>query len=274
MFNKLCMLSVILLALSCVSSLFGQSTEAEIKARLKGRPLYLRGFWDDDELKFDATGKLTSTSGVVSFTLSGFEFKYAHLKRDKLILEGPRIVTKFAQDVPERVGLNSDIHLEIAQPANGDFGPALDRIFADGLPALAPSLPSYWQAFARCHLTEPTSAADCSLYPSKSQMQVSKPQMPESCEDFPLPRGTKFVPAKFSDYARGVPYSAHNVHSVVRFVITREGLPSALMIFQPYGLGQDERALESVAQWRYAPAMKDGKPVECEIRADVEMEVF
>jgi len=55
------------------SCLFAQKAEADIKARLVKKPLFLRGQWGSDKLAFDAAGHVQGASGLTSFTLAGVE---------------------------------------------------------------------------------------------------------------------------------------------------------------------------------------------------------
>jgi hypothetical protein len=140
------------------SPLHAQSSESDLKARLMDKPLYLRGCWRDDKLHFDAAGQIKGNSSPVTFTLSGFELRTVHLKQDRLVLEGRRIGLELRDNKQQRVPLNvvknpgqpedEPMHIEIAASPSGDYGPALDVIFANGLAELSPSLPSYWKAYA------------------------------------------------------------------------------------------------------------------------------
>ncbi|WP_433967588.1 hypothetical protein [Tunturiibacter gelidiferens] len=138
----------VIFASSLFPSLHAQSTEADIKAKLKDKPLYLRGFWREDDLHFDSTGQLIGKSGTVTFTICGFGLKAIDLKLDKLILDGTRVGLELSGDRKKRVSLNKHMHIEIAASPNGDYGPALDAIFADGLDRLVPSLHTYWKSYA------------------------------------------------------------------------------------------------------------------------------
>jgi TonB family protein len=40
------------------------------------------------------------------------------------------------------------------------------------------------------------------------------------------------------------------------------------------GLGLDAKALEAVRQWRFHPALKDGKPVDVQISVEVEFHLY
>jgi hypothetical protein len=145
-------LLVLLSACALVRPLCAQSTESDLKARLMDKPLYLRGCWRDDTLHFDSTGLLKGNSSPVTFTLSGFELQTLHLKQDKLVLEGRRVGLELRDNKQQRVRLNvgkvnrpedESVHIDIAASPSGDYGPALDVVFTDGLAELVPSLPSY-----------------------------------------------------------------------------------------------------------------------------------
>lgn len=44
-------------------------------------------------------------------------------------------------------------------------------------------------------------------------------------------------------------------------VVDEEGLPRKVKVVRPLGVGLDEKAIESVQQWRFLPARLNGKPV-------------
>jgi len=68
----------------------GGITEEELKQRLVGKALYLRGGYLDNSLSFDEHGKLTGHSPQGSYTLSGLEIERVHLTKHKVQLEGAR----------------------------------------------------------------------------------------------------------------------------------------------------------------------------------------
>jgi TonB family protein len=52
-------------------------------------------------------------------------------------------------------------------------------------------------------------------------------------------------------------------------VIDQQGLPQDIAVLSPLGFGLDERALQSVSQWRFKPATKDGEPVKVQAQVEV-----
>jgi TonB family protein len=40
------------------------------------------------------------------------------------------------------------------------------------------------------------------------------------------------------------------------------------------GLGLDEKAIEAVRQWRFQPALKDGRPVDVQITVEVQFHLY
>lgn len=66
------------------------------------------------------------------------------------------------------------------------------------------------------------------------------------------------VEPEYSDEARRARF---NGSVLLRLVIDANGLPTRLEVLRSPGLGLEERALRSVAQWRFRPGTRDGKAV-------------
>ena len=56
---------------------------------------------------------------------------------------------------------------------------------------------------------------------------------------------------------------------VLELAVDEQGRPTGITVISPLGFGLDERAQSAVEKWRFAPGMKDGKPVK--ILATVEV---
>lgn len=79
------------------------------------------------------------------------------------------------------------------------------------------------------------------------------------------------VDPEFSEEARKAKFSG-NVQ--VALIVDAQGLPKNIRVERGVGMGLDEKAVEAVRQYRFKPAMKDGKPVPVEIYVEVNFQIF
>ncbi len=266
--------------------LHAASTLPDLKARLLKKPLYLRGLWRDDSLQFDARGMLIGSSGPTSFTVAGIEITRVELKPDRLELEGRRIGVVFPGGKAERVVLKGksdwgdsyEMRLQVAAPANGDYSPALDAVFATDLADLVPSLPIWWQTFAKKSLV-----AEPDISPRLSSGQTTpalnaamttpdvSTTVPRVGGQITPPKVLSMQAPKFSAYARAL-----KVHGncLIYLQVDEQGSPSKLAILRPVGLGLDEQALLAVQSYRFQPARMNGKPVRVEMNVEVNFDIY
>jgi protein TonB len=57
--------------------------------------------------------------------------------------------------------------------------------------------------------------------------------------------------------------------SLLFAILNERGEVTEIRIVRPLGAGLDERAVEAVRKWKFAPATKDGKPVPIKINIEV-----
>ncbi len=60
----------------------------------------------------------------------------------------------------------------------------------------------------------------------------------------------------------------------VSLLVTEEGLPAEVKVVRGLGYGLDEKAMEAVRQYRFQPAMKDGRPIAQHISVEVMFQIF
>jgi len=86
----------------------------------------------------------------------------------------------------------------------------------------------------------------------------------------PVPIHT--VDAEFSDEARRAKYQGIVIISII---VDRNGVPQNPRVVRPLGMGLDEKALEAIKQYRFKPAMKDGKtPVPVMINVEIDFRLY
>src|SRR5215470_1794398 len=61
---------------------------------------------------------------------------------------------------------------------------------------------------------------------------------------------------------------------VLGLVVGPDGRPRDMKVLRSLGLGLDEKAIEAVKNWRFDPAVKDGKPVSVYISVEVDFRLY
>ena len=79
------------------------------------------------------------------------------------------------------------------------------------------------------------------------------------------------IDPEFSEEARKAKFSG-NVQ--VALIVDEHGLPSHVRVERGVGMGLDEKAVEAVRQYKFKPAMENGKPVPVEIYVEVNFQIF
>jgi TonB family protein len=258
-------------------ALRAQTTQQAIEARLKDHPLYLRGQWAPNKLQFDLAGTTSSPAISAPFTLCGVNVRQVKLTRNTLVIDGDRVGLEFENDNPRRVSFDTNIQIAIIGSHGADYGPALDKIFADGLPALVPDLPFYWQKYAQAHLlapSSPTSSASLGLLAPAASSASGKPA-PQILKMLPpnghLPKILENPEPEFTTAAKILQYRGT---SLVHIIVKADGTVGEPFIVHPAGLGMDEEALRAVARYRFKPATGgDGAPVAVELNIEINFEL-
>ena len=79
------------------------------------------------------------------------------------------------------------------------------------------------------------------------------------------------VDPEFSEEARKAKFSG-NVQ--VALIVDANGSPSHVRVERGVGMGLDEKAVEAVRQYKFKPAMENGRPVPVEIYVEVNFQIF
>jgi protein TonB len=79
------------------------------------------------------------------------------------------------------------------------------------------------------------------------------------------------VEPEFSEEARKAKFMGV---VTVNLVVDTKGLPENVRVIRGVGMGLDEKALEAVRQYRFKPAMENGKPVPVQVNVEVNFQIF
>lgn len=221
-----------------------------------GRALILRCFCADNNLAFDAAGKLAAIGKTTDWTLAGFNLQKVERKAPgTLQLEGVRVAIRFVPDRKEfERHPQNDVKIRITLPEAADarrMDEAMAGIFSVGIdPALQRSMPPYWQHYFNPKLEWPRDELDGqSIYafygPSKPGA-ASAPSVEHRVD---------------SGYTNEAQHDRVRGTVQLRLVVDTNGQARRIAISQPLGYGLDEKAVESMAKFRFHPATDAGKPV-------------
>jgi TonB family protein len=258
------------LLLSLPAALPAQSNQPSLEGRLIHKPLYLRGMWRNDTLRFDGSGKLLTPSETTSFTLAGVDISRVQVQGDGLILDGRRMGLELEQkDARTRVPLQVDrddepVHIEIALAPGADYTRALDAIFSDDLGSLTPALPDFWQVYATHNFLAP--GAGLPLHTEKQEKALDKPISKGGKDSIVKPTLARSVGPQITPAAATLQYKAT---VIISLIVERDGVPSHLQILRPAGLGLDEQAIAAVRQYIFTPATQKGRPVPVDLNIEV-----
>ncbi|HKS75246.1 MAG TPA: energy transducer TonB [Terriglobales bacterium] len=61
---------------------------------------------------------------------------------------------------------------------------------------------------------------------------------------------------------------------ILGLIVDAEGKPREIRVSRSVGLGLDQKAIDAVRQWRFEPAMKDGRPVAVQISVQVSFRLY
>src|SRR5579864_3550769 len=119
------------LFLASAAAAMGADTQTNgqaIAERLIGKQLFLRGFWANDNLKFNARGQIeVSAAETVPFTESGIDVRSVRVNGNSLRIEGQRMALEFLPDdeirrVPAKTETETGaISMEIEGDGSGNF---------------------------------------------------------------------------------------------------------------------------------------------------------
>lgn len=222
-----------------------------------GRALFLRCFCAENNLAFSGQGKPAATGKVTDWTLAGFNLQKVERKGPELLqLEGVRVAVKFIPDRKEfERHAQADEKVRITLPDAGDakrMDEELAKVFAVGIDLpLQQSMPAYWRHYFDAKLEWPKDdLTGQTLYGFVGQQAKGSAVVPPSVEHR-ADSGTTNAAQK--DRVRGVVQ--------LRLVVDANGDARRIAVAQPLGYGLDEKAVETMAKFRFHPATDAGKPV-------------
>ena len=264
------------------------SASDDVGDRLKStyveKVLTLRHFYKGDHLVFQPDGALIGVADIGPWTLDGQIFvKNIELREHALHILGRRVCLAFAsgtppyRDVLESLAESNakdkdklaeafqkktvEIEIELAQESRdlSDVTSAMQSVFLSPDESIRNFVPDFWRDYFDQIEGQPRSVHHTTEKVYFVNGEVS------------VPRAISAPNPGFSEDARRAKYQGT---MTVSLVVDASGRAQDIEITSPLGLGLDENAVESVRQWTFEPARKEGKPVPVRIAVQVDFHLY
>ena len=263
-------------------------SEADLRHRLQGKSLYLRGGYSENNLRFDEQGRLVSTSPQQAYTLSMLDIQKVRVTKRKVQIEAIRYGIHFlgagpAEDpfaasdkvriTPKkklvRISINraSVIAPKKKKSKGGAEQPAADpdksrvRTHAAANQLLDEALSNVFAEGLDARMMASLPDFWRLYFQAAASKSDWKPGDPAILRQRTVERKarllTTFEPPS-NDFAQAAGVAGMAMYHVV---VGPDGKPAEIAVGRPIGFGLDENAVASIHKASFEPAMKDGKPV-------------
>ena len=270
-----CLLACLFLCLPLFST--AQPSPKQLAHDLKGKTVFLRGMYVENDLTFDMEGNATGTATPGPFSVSAIKIEKATLDGTTVELTGHRgglvLLSPATPSHPAQfdfVPFSPEVHVKIAtDPDHPDALQSLiSKIFAANLEdALADKAPEERQPALE-------SLAEVATPPS------SPAEAPRDSVNIGVRRVGSGVAAPRVIYSvpPSPPYgiSRSAVRSgicVLNVIIDKTGFPTRIRVTKSLTPEQDKAAVVAMSQYRFAPAIYDNHPVSVEVNIEVNFNI-
>ncbi|MGI9100946.1 MAG: energy transducer TonB [Terriglobales bacterium] len=254
----------------------------QIKAEYHDKTPLLRHFYSGSDLHYNAQGELLGTTTVGPWTLARVAIDKVKIEQDQLRIDGRR-----AGELPEHepyfpakiiVVPGQDVHITVELPparTEQDVRAIVARVFYKDTAEIVTDLPPYWRGYFAARGHEPkeqyTVEGDTIfiLQPDVSEAnfpiiykvggRITKPKLLHDPEP-------EYEPAARDAKIQGT--------IVLWLVVDPEGKPQNIRIMRSLGFGLDDRAAQTVRDWRFQPATRDGQPVNVGLHVEVNFRLY
>ena len=272
---------LVALAYATTSEAFAQSTdvESELRHRFQGKTFLIRGWYQNEDLTYDASGTVIGTPNRGSWTESAVKIRSIKIRGNDFVLKGNRggyaydhNAKKFVPLIAKKYEVTITVQADPATLTSAKLDMLEHAIFADDAKT-DDHLPDYWRDFM-LHGEQDLKKehADASGQPETVPgLQSNSQPVFRVGNGVSSPRVLNQNEPEFTEAARKAQYQGTVVLSIV---VDDQGMPTQIKIARALGMGLDDAAVNCVEQWRFAPAKRDGKPVAVTVDIEVNFKLF
>jgi TonB family protein len=283
--RKSFLLGLVTILLACGLSVTAAGADEPIAKILTDRyhekTLNLRHSFISSSQKYDADGQPLVDGQEGSWTLYGrVSVAKVSIGSDALRVEGNRVTYRFSEEekrfmpFPDRERVKIEIRLSNPLTSEDAATAVLGRVFALTEEDIVQSAPQYWRAYLKRSAAQNPEGGGLSQKPPPGETRANVgPGGVFRVGDLHVtpPRATYSPEPEFSEIARRSNFQGSLSLDII---VDAKGQVSNVSIFRPLGMGLDESAVETVRQWRFTPAMKDGSPVAVQIYVEIDFRLY
>lgn len=251
------LVAILVLASACPALADNELKDA-LKKTYENRILVLRTPLQSGDQEFDSAGKPLKEPPANQWRvygpllINGIKLDATRLRLEAVRLSSPNDL-KPAKEMLLQSGktIKVDIHLDHPLGSAAEAQDILDRVFFLELKKAEFPLPEYRRP------NEMTGG----------DQNIQSPDQRRGVGPKPI-----YTPnPDFSEQARKAKYGGSVSLAVV---VDSQGRVSRVKLLRPLGMGLDEKAMETVATWRFDPAMRNGQPVAVQVNVEVSFNLY
>jgi TonB family protein len=266
---------------------FAGNLDNVIASEYPNKILTLRHFYSGEHLHLYGDGALVDDAPAGTWTSDGqIEVRDASQSGSVLIIKARRIYLVYDSkrkdfvDALTLIPINPDkqakeaeknlkkrqVEIRIEMPPNPDpkeIPETLHAVFLAPDEPMGNIAPSYYRAF----FAKREGRSEPQELPAGVFRLAS---VGSKASGITVPHLTTKTDPEYSEIARQLKYQGT---AVLSLVIDASGRVQNIQVTQPLGAGLDEKAIAAVNQWKFDPAMKDGKPVAVAISVEVDFRI-
>lgn len=247
----------------------------------------LRHSLTKDHQEYDSTGKLLTPGDEGSWTLYSMLLIHNIIPAtDKLEVQAIRVGIRFngqqlvdvekekdPKHAPRPVGDHVTMRLAFSAPLDAEALHQLwGQVFALTATDFVASVSPLWQTYVEEHLDTQAIAKGNIQFNAEARRAAKKE--PENVPEMSRAgksgiKAPKPISTTEPEFGNGLERLKMNGSLILSTKINEKGIPEAIHVLRPLGLGIDELAAKGVSRWRFQPAMRDGVPVV--VRLDIEV---
>ncbi|HZS29505.1 MAG TPA: energy transducer TonB [Candidatus Angelobacter sp.] len=242
--------------------------QRNLQNRFFKKVFLIRNFYGGNHLTFDSQGALVKGEKTVGYhgcwCAAQLQIEKVEVKKDELILQGPRIVgiydskkREFSKLFREGSSVQLEIELDSSQIDEQTIVGILEKVFFAKTDDLERLIPDAWRAPG--------------FDPEAHEVTRVKKDAASEKENVSAPKPVHTPDPEYSEQARRAGIAGD---VLLWLVVDEQGKVVRIRVMRCLGAGLDERAVQTVSTWRFEPAQRDGQPVAVQLNVDVTFHLY